>query len=236
MDENRTRKPPKVKKESKNISENENGLSLNAKNKKSSSSKGNRKGNRKGKKENAGSRRCLMNEWVTEDALKVITTWKRNGLTDEEIEKNIGVAHSTFCAWKKKSKDLSDALKNGRAYANALVENSLFNAAIGGVIELRHPVIDKESGRPVMNDDGTQLTYTDQEYIKPDTKAMIFFLTNRMPKDYQMNRNLKLDMGDDLKKGGTVEIVVRNDSLQELEAAAIEEAKKRDMEAEMNGS
>lgn len=236
MDENRTRKPPKVKKESKNINENENDLSLNAKNKKTSSSKGNRKGNRKEKKENAGSRRCLMNEWVTEDALKVITTWKRNGLTDEEIEKNIGVAHSTFCAWKKKSKDLSNALKNGRAYANALVENSLFNAAIGGVIELRHPVIDKESGRPVINDDGTQLTYVDQEYIKPDTKAMIFFLTNRMPKDYQMNRNLKLDMGDEKKVGGTVEIVVRNDSLQELEAAAIAEAKKKDMEAEANGS
>lgn len=236
MDENRTRKPPKVKKENKNVNENENNLSLNAKNKKSSSSKGNRKGNRKEKKENAGSRRCLMNEWVTEDALKVITTWKRNGLTDEEIEKNIGVAHSTFCAWKKKSKDLSNALKNGRAYANALVENSLFNAAIGGVIELRHPVIDKESGRPVINDDGTQLTYVDQEYIKPDTKAMIFFLTNRMPKDYQMNRNLKLDMGDEKKVGGTVEIVVRNDSLQELEAAAIAEAKKKDMEAEMNGS
>lgn len=232
MDENRTRKPPKVKKESKNINENENSLSLNAKNRKSSSSKG----NRKGKKENTGSRRCLMNEWVTEDALKVITTWKRNGLTDEEIEKNIGVAHSTFCAWKKKSKDLSNALKNGRAYANALVENSLFNAAIGGVIELRHPVIDKESGRPVMKEDGTQLTYVDQEYIKPDTKAMIFFLTNRMPKDYQMNRNLKLDMGDEKKMGGTVEIVVRNDSLQELEAAAIAEAKKKDMEAEMNGS
>lgn len=232
MDENRTRKPPKVKKEPKNINENENNLSLNAKNKKTSSSKG----NRKEKKENAGSRRCLMNEWVTEDALKVITTWKRNGLTDEEIEKNIGVAHSTFCAWKKKSKDLSNALKNGRAYANALVENSLFNAAIGGVIELRHPVIDKESGRPVINDDGTQLTYVDQEYIKPDTKAMIFFLTNRMPKDYQMNRNLKLDMGDEKKVGGTVEIVVRNDSLQELEAAAIAEAKKKDMEAEMNGS
>ena len=236
MDENRTRKPPKVKKETENTNENENNLSLNAKNKKSSSSKGNRKGSRKGKKENASSRRCLMNEWVTEDALKVITTWKRNGLTDEEIEKNIGVAHSTFCAWKKKSKDLSNALKNGRAYANALVENSLFNAAIGGVIELRHPVIDKESGRPVINDDGTELTYVDQEYIKPDTKAMIFFLTNRMPKDYQMNRNLKLDMGDEKKVGGTVEIVVRNDSLQELEAAAIEEAKKKDMEAEMNGS
>lgn len=231
MDENRTRKPPKVKKETENINENENDLSLNAKNKKSSSSKG----NRKGKKEGNGSRRCLMNEWVTPDSLKVITTWKRNGLTDEEIEKNIGVAHSTFCAWKKKSKDLSNALKNGRAYANALVENSLFNAAIGGVIELRRPVIDKESGRPVINDDGTQLTYVDQEYIKPDTKAMIFFLTNRMPKDYQMNRNLKLDMGDEKKVGGTVEIVVRNDSLQELEAAAIEEAKKKDMEAEANG-
>ena len=51
-----------------------------------------------------------------------------------------------------------------------------------------------------------------------------------------MNRNLKLDMGDEKKAGGTVEIVVRNDSLQALEAAAIEEAKKKDMEAEANGS
>ena len=45
-----------------------------------------------------------------------------------------------------------------------------------------------------------------------------------------------LDDEDEKKAGGTVEIVVRNDSLQELEAKAIEEAKKRDMEAEANGS
>lgn len=231
MDENRTRKPPKVKKESKNVNENENNLSLNAKNKKSSSSKG----NRKGKKENAGSRRCLMNEWVTEDALKVITTWKRNGLTDEEIEKNIGVAHSTFCAWKKKSKDLSNALKNGRAYADALVENALFHSAIGGVVEVTNQVVDKQTGIPVVDENGEPVLYTEKTFLEPNVKAMIFYLTNRKPKDYQMNRNLKLDMGDEKKVGGAVEIVVRNDSLQELEAAAIEEAKKKDMEAEANG-
>lgn len=231
MNENRTRKPPKVKKETENVNENVNNLSLNAKNKKTSSSKG----DRKRKKSENGSRRCLMNEWVTPESLKVITTWKRNGLTDEEIEKNIGVAHSTFCAWKKKSKDLSNALKNGRAYADALVENALFHSAIGGITEVTNQVVDKKTGIPVVDENGKPVLYTEKIFLEPDVKAMIFYLTNRKPKDYQMNRNLKLDMGDEKKAGGTVEIVVRNDSLQELEAAAIEEAKKKDMEAEANG-
>ena len=100
---------------------------------------------------------------------------------------------------------------------------------------MTNQVVDKKTGIPVVDENGKPVLYTEKIFLEPDVKAMIFYLTNRKPKDYQMNRNLKLDMGDEKKAGGTVEIVVRNDSLQALEAAAIEEAKKKDMEAEANG-
>lgn len=184
------------------------------------------KSNRNSKPE----RRTLMDDWVTPTSLKVIEQWKRNGLTDAEIEKNIGVAHSTFGAWKKKSPDLRNALKNGRAYADTLVENALFTAAVGGFVKTEQVAVDKKTGSPVYDADGNLITYMKEEYIAPDTKAIIFYLTNRQPDRYKMNRNLDLSLlsSKDSDKGGTVEIVVRNEGLKEIERKAIEEAKKKD--------
>lgn len=182
-------------------------------------------------KAQATERRCLASDWLTPESLKIITQWKRNGLTDQEVEENIGVAHSTFCAWKKKYPDLSNALKHGRARADALVENALFLAATGSVQTIKKVVIDKATGKPVLNEDGTVMTYDEQSYIKPDPKAMIFYLTNRVPDKWQMNRNLTLNTETDKEgSGGSVEIIVRNQSLQELEQKAIEQAKAQDEE------
>lgn len=187
------------------------------------------KSNRKSKKKE---RRTLMDDWVTPESLKVITQWKRNGLTDAEVEKNIGVAHSTFGAWKKKSPALRNALKNGRAYADTLIENALFTSAFGGFVQVETVAIDKKTGAPVLDDDGKPITYMKTEYIEPNPKSIIFYLTNRMPDKYKMNRNLDLSLmtGETKDKGGAVEIVVRNEGLKEIEAKAIEEARRQDME------
>lgn len=184
------------------------------------------------RKAQVAERRCLASDWLTPDSLKIITQWKRNGLTDQEVEENIGVAHSTFCAWKKKYPDLSNALKHGRARADALVENALFLAATGSIQTIKKVVIDKATGKPALNEDGTVMTYDEQAYIKPDPKAMIFYLTNRVPDKWQMNRNLTLNAETDKEGsgGGSVEIIVRNQSLQELEQKAIEQAKAQDEE------
>lgn len=224
MQENRTNESPETAK---------NGGMETAK-KKSLQTKGTKKAGKASKrkqKAQASERRCLASDWLTPDSLKIITQWKRNGLTDQEVEENIGVAHSTFCAWKKKYPDLSDALKHGRARANALVENALFVAATGSVQTIKKVVIDKATGHPVLNPDGSHMTYDEQVYVKPDPKAMIFYLTNRVPDQWQMNRNLTLNADTEKTSGGgSVEIIVRNQSLQELEQKAIEEAKAADQE------
>ena len=92
--------------------------------------------------------------------------------------------------------------------------------------------IDKKTGAPVLDDDGKPITYMKTEYIEPNPKSIIFYLTNRMPDKYKMNRNLDLSLmtGETKDKGGAVEIVVRNEGLKEIEAKAIEEARRQDME------
>lgn len=224
MQENRTMEAPERKKEGTEKKEKKKNLLTKPtkKSKKGSSRKG---------KTQVTERRCLASDWLTPDSLKIITQWKRNGLTDQEVEENIGVAHSTFCAWKKKYPDLSNALKHGRARADALVENALFLAATGSVQTIKKVVIDKASGKPIQNPDGSFMTYDEQVYIKPEPKAMIFYLTNRVPDRWQMNRNLTLNADTEKATGGgSVEIIVRNQSLQELEEQAIERAKAQDEE------
>ena len=60
-----------------------------------------------------------------------IEAWKRDGLTDEQIFKNLGISRDTFYKYKEKYADFSDALKKGKEVADIEVENALFKRAIG---------------------------------------------------------------------------------------------------------
>ena len=59
-----------------------------------------------------------------------IEAWKRDGLTDEQICKNLGIVKDTFYKYKEKYTDFSDALKKGKEVADIEVENALFKRAI----------------------------------------------------------------------------------------------------------
>lgn len=40
-------------------------------------------------------------KWLKEENLLLLEGWARDGLTDEQIAKNIGITVSTFYEWKK---------------------------------------------------------------------------------------------------------------------------------------
>ena len=71
-------------------------------------------------------------EWLTEDGLLMIEGWARDGLTDEQIAGNMGIAYSTFREWCKSQPALSAALKRGKAPVDIQVENALLKKALGG--------------------------------------------------------------------------------------------------------
>lgn len=53
-------------------------------------------------------------EWLEPEGLLKIEGWARDGLTDEQIAQNMGVAYSTFRTWRDKYSALSAVLKRIR--------------------------------------------------------------------------------------------------------------------------
>lgn len=71
-------------------------------------------------------------KWLEPESLILLEGWARDGLTDEEIAKNMGVRTSTLYEWKNKYSEISEALKKGKEFADYQIENALYNSALDG--------------------------------------------------------------------------------------------------------
>ena len=111
-------------------------------------------------------------EWLTSEGLLKIEGWARDGLTDEQIAKNIGISRSTLNVWKDRYSDISDALKKGKDVIDRQVENALLKRALGYEYE---EVKEKFEDGVI-----TERTVTKKK-VAPDTTAQIFWLKNRKP-------------------------------------------------------
>ena len=70
--------------------------------------------------------------WITPEGLTLVEGWARDGLTDEQIAHNMGIAYSTLRKWRDTYEALSAALKKGKEVVDFEVENALFRNAING--------------------------------------------------------------------------------------------------------
>ena len=113
-----------------------------------------------------------INEWLENDKLILLEGWARDGLTDEQIAKNMGIAPSTLYEWKKKSKEFSESLKKGKEVIDFEVENALLKRALGYEYEEET----YENGI---------LTKKVKKHVAPDTTAQIFWLKNRKPNTWK---------------------------------------------------
>ena len=113
-----------------------------------------------------------INDWLEKNKLILLEGWARDGLTDEQIAKNIGIATSTFYEWKKKEIEFSEALKKGKEIVDFEVENALLKKALGYTITIKEEKLDR---------DGCVHTLEKDVHIPPDTTAQIFWLKNRKP-------------------------------------------------------
>ena len=103
-----------------------------------------------------------------EPKLTLIEGWARDGLADEQIAKNLGIAYSTFREYKNKYSALSASLKKGKEVVDYEVENALLKRALG----YEYDEVTYEHGKE---------TKRVTKQVAPDTTAQIFWLKNRRP-------------------------------------------------------
>ena len=112
--------------------------------------------------------------WLSDDRLKMLEHWKRNGLTDAEIATKIGIKPATLKDWKDRYPSISEALKKGFDDLIASAEEALMSR-----FEIQTITEEKEE---VWQDGNGQIrkhkTVTKKQ-VMPDTAAIIFFLKAR---------------------------------------------------------
>ena len=108
--------------------------------------------------------------WLTHEGLIRLEGWARDGLTDEQIAKNMGVSVATLYNWKKSYLEILEALKKGKEVVDYEVENALLKRALG--YEYIETKTKTESG--VI----TEVTTTTKQ-VAPDVTAQIFWLKNK---------------------------------------------------------
>lgn len=94
-----------------------------------------------------------------------IEEWLKLGATDKEIADNLGIHKSMMCEYKKKYKEFSELIKNGRKKPVQAIKAALFKRATGF----------KYSEKKLIEDDeGRWRTETYEKYALPDpTSAMM---------------------------------------------------------------
>ena len=64
--------------------------------------------------------------------IPAVEMWARDGLTEEEIARKLGVGHTAFNVWKNKHAEFVEALKTSKETADARVEKALYTKALDG--------------------------------------------------------------------------------------------------------
>lgn len=136
-----------------------------------------------------GDKLAKYEQWVDPDSLLKLEAWARDGLTDEDLARKMGIAPSTLYVWKKKYLEFDQALKRGKEVVDIQVENALLKKALGYTLT---EVKKEQSG------DKYKVVETIKE-VSPDTSAQMFWLKNRKPDKWRGNPEVQQE-NESLKK------------------------------------
>lgn len=191
--------------------------------------------------------RAEYKKWLEPDNLTRLRSWARDGLTNEQIAKKIGVRRQTISEWSKKYPDIADALKKGKEVVDSEIEDSLisvmkkhtitttqykmvkkdeFNlkaerSKFANVYKLDHPNATKNEIL-IATAENVEV-YEKIPIIKtvtevdPNTSAIIFWLKNRRPDVYRDQTFQKLNEANARK-------TLAEAQLSEAQLKAIEES------------
>lgn len=141
---------------------------------------------------------------IDQKKLKVLV---QKGFTDTEISDFFDVNQATFNDWKKEHKDFYESLKDWKLEADAKVEKSLYQRALG--YEYDEVMYEKTDigglGVKLSKGEIEQLKHVDTyktkvtvKQVAPDVTAQIFWLKNRKPDVWKDRSNIEHSVPDEL--------------------------------------
>lgn len=122
-------------------------------------------------------------QWLTPEGLGCVEAWARDGLTDEQLARKMGISRETLRVWAKQYSGISGAVSRGRSGARELIENALMQKACGYTKTVKEPVKVRQriwNPQTLHMEEREEVVQAEREiHIPPDPRAAQFWLTNR---------------------------------------------------------
>lgn len=115
-----------------------------------------------------------VDQWLTEDGLKLLRYFKQSGMTDAQIAEKIGIHERVLRKWKEKYEPIKTALKNGKEFAIAEAFAAL--KWMFRVQTLKETVT--QTWTDAEGNEHTTVTVKEKQ-IPPDKTAAIFFMKSQ---------------------------------------------------------
>ena len=137
--------------------------------------------------------------------MDLIEGWCKEGISQEAIARNLGIANSTFQSYKVKFPEFAEALKKGKDLADIQVTNALFQSAVGYEVEEEHTeyIEGSKSGKagmmPNASNHHNKKVTTIKKKIPGNVTAQIFWLKNRRPDLWQDRKELDAHISESLE-------------------------------------
>lgn len=119
----------------------------------------------------------------------IVRSLARTGYTADEIAEKLRVARSTLFRWRDAHPELRDALKEGRAFADGMVEDALYKAACGFT---RKTVRKRKTPQGITVEEVL-------EDVPPSATAQIYWLKNRKPEQWRDRREVDVTADSDAR-------------------------------------
>lgn len=126
----------------------------------------------------------MKSKWPqVQSRLAEVEIWLRDGLTEAQVCKNLGVSHEAFARYKRRYVELVEAIKRGKAILVTELENALVKRAMGYDYDEVKTYIKVDA-------EGNEIRYTEKtrKHLPPDVGASAFLLKNKAPDRYTDNR------------------------------------------------
>lgn len=135
-----------------------------------------------------------LRDWTAPDALVKLESWRRQGMSEEDVARRLNISPKVLQSWKKKAPALALALQADRELADCQVEQALLKKALG---------YESTERKVETNAKGERKEVETVKQVGPDMSAISLWLKKRRPERW----------GDETQTGPRPE----NNLLEELE-------------------
>lgn len=125
-------------------------------------------------------------EWLQDENLQKIKSWKGQGLSNAEVADYIGIRRQTLYSWMNKYPQIKQAIQEGQQRTVEYIENALMKKISGYKLQetKRYKTTDK---------DGNEVTRVEviEKEVGPDTTAIIYALKVKDPERW--NEKIRME-------------------------------------------